>query len=54
MPASALVHYHLGMSYIGVGQIAKASDQFKQALSQTTDADLQTKIKAALKTIATQ
>ena len=54
MPGAALVHYHLGMSYLGVGQLAKASDQFKQALSQTTDNDLQTKIKAALKTIATQ
>ena len=54
LPGAALVHYHLGMSYIGVGQTAKASDQLKQALSQTADADLQTKIKAGLKTIATQ
>lgn len=49
LPNSALVHYHLGMSYIGVGQFAKASDQLKQALSQTSDGDLQTKIKAGLK-----
>jgi cellulose synthase operon protein C len=54
LPDHALVHYHLGMSYIGIGQIAKASDQLKQALSQTTDSDLQTNIKAGLKTIASQ
>jgi cellulose synthase operon protein C len=54
MPGAALVHYHLGMSYIGVGQLTKASDQLEQALSQTADVDLQTRIKAGLKTIATQ
>ena len=54
LPDSALVRYHLGMSYIGDGQIAKATAQLKQALGQTSDADLQTKIKAGLKTVATQ
>jgi tetratricopeptide (TPR) repeat protein len=54
LPNSALVHYHLGMSYVGTGQIANASNQLNQALSQTSDGDLQTKIKAGLKTIATQ
>ncbi len=54
LSGAALVHYHLGMSYIGVGQLAKATDQLKQALNQTTDSDLQAKIKAGLKTIATQ
>ncbi len=54
MPTSALVHYHLGMSYAGVGQNAKATEELKQALSQATDSDLQTRIKAGLKTIATQ
>ena len=53
-PGNALMHYHLGMSYIGIGQLAKASDQLKQALSQTSDSDLQSKIQAGLKTIATQ
>jgi tetratricopeptide (TPR) repeat protein len=54
LPDSALVHYHLGMSYIGAGQIAKASTQLNKALSQTSDSDLQAKIKAGLKTVATQ
>ncbi len=54
LPGSAVVHYHLGMSYIGIGQVAKASEQLKQALSQTADSDLQAKIKAGLKNTATQ
>ena len=33
MPSNALVHYHLGMSYLGAGEPAKASDQLKEALS---------------------
>ena len=54
MPNSSLVHYHLGMSYLGSGQMAKASDQLKQALAQAPDSDLEAKIKAGLKDIATQ
>lgn len=54
LPGSALVRYHLGMSYIGTGQLAKASEQFQQALAQTSDTDLQAKIKASLKTATTQ
>jgi len=54
MPNSPLVHYHLGMSYLGSGQAAKASDQLKQALSQAPDGDLEAKIKAGLKDVATQ
>jgi len=54
LPGSALVHYHLGMSYLGTGQSAKASDQLKQALSQTSDNDLLARIKAGLKNIVTQ
>ena len=42
------------MSYIGIGQIAKASEQFKRALSLTADNDLQAKIKAGLKQVATE
>jgi cellulose synthase operon protein C len=53
-PGNALMHYHLGMSYMGVGQLAKASDQLKQASSQTSDSELQGKIQAGLKTIAAQ
>jgi tetratricopeptide (TPR) repeat protein len=45
----ALVHYHLGMSYIGIGQGEKASEQLKLALTQAPDADLKPKIEAALK-----
>ena len=54
LPGSALVRYHLAMSYIGAGQLAKAADQFKQALNQTSDSDLQAKIKAGLKNTGTQ
>jgi predicted negative regulator of RcsB-dependent stress response len=42
------------MSYLGTGQSAKASDQLKQALSQTSDNDLLARIKAGLKNIVTQ
>ena len=45
----AMVHYHLGMSYIAVGDMVKASEQLKLALSQTSDSDLRSKIEAALK-----
>jgi tetratricopeptide (TPR) repeat protein len=54
LPGAALVHYHLGMGYLAIGQTAKASDQFKQALSQTSDNDLLAKIKAGLKNTVTQ
>jgi tetratricopeptide (TPR) repeat protein len=54
LPNSALVQYHLAMSYIGAGQSAKASDQLKQALGKTSDNDLQTKIKAGLNNISAQ
>ncbi len=54
MPNSPLVHYHLGMSYLGDGQSAKASDQLKQALTHTPDSDLETKINAGLKGIQPQ
>jgi Tfp pilus assembly protein PilF len=42
------------MSYLAIGQTAKASDQLKQALTQAPDRELETKIKAGLKDIATQ
>jgi tetratricopeptide (TPR) repeat protein len=32
LPNLALVHYHLGMSYLATGQLAKASEQLKKAL----------------------
>ena len=54
MPDGALVHYHLGMDYVGIGQLAKASDQLKEALNLAPDSDLEAKIKAGLKNIVTQ
>ena len=54
MPSNPLVHYHLGMSYLGAGEPAKASDQLKEALSDRPDADLETKIKTSLKNVSTQ
>ena len=54
MPKNALVHYHLGMSYQGAGESAKASDQLKEALNDQPDSDLEAKIKAGLKGISTQ
>jgi Tfp pilus assembly protein PilF len=42
------------MSYIGIGQFAKASDQLKEALTRAPDSELEGKIKAGLKTIVSQ
>jgi tetratricopeptide (TPR) repeat protein len=54
MPNLALVHYHLGMSYIAISLPAKAAEQFKMALGQTPDPELSEKIRAALTKISTQ
>jgi tetratricopeptide (TPR) repeat protein len=54
LPNVALVHYHLGMSYIGVGQLAKASKQLEEALTRAPDSRLEAKIKAGLKDIVEQ
>ena len=54
LPGSAPVHYHLGMSYIGIGQFAKASDQLREALTRAPDSELEAKIKAELKDIVPQ
>jgi len=50
--ANPLVQYHLGMSYIGAGELAKASEQFREALALGPDSDLEVKIKAGLIRIA--
>jgi tetratricopeptide (TPR) repeat protein len=50
----AIVHYHLGMGYIAIGEAAKASEQLKLALSQPSDADLKSKIEVALKKSASE
>ena len=48
MPNLALVHYHLGMSYLGVGEPREASEELNTALTKSPDSDLESKIKAAL------
>jgi cellulose synthase operon protein C len=45
----ALVHYHLGMTYMATGEAEKATEQFKSALNEAPDSDLKSKIEAALK-----
>jgi tetratricopeptide (TPR) repeat protein len=49
LPNSAEVHYHLGMAYSATNQPAKAVEQFNAALNQAPDAELKTKIQAAIK-----
>ena len=48
----AIIHYHLGMSYMATGQPEKASEQLRLGLSQNPDGDLKSKIEAALKKVA--
>ena len=52
LPDRALVQYHLGMSYVATGQLAKASEQFKKALALKPDSALQEKISIAQKKAA--
>ena len=52
LPNRAIVLYHLGMSYIATGQVAKASEQFKKALALAPDSSLQEKIATAQKKAA--
>ena len=50
LPNVALIHYHLGMSYLAAGQNAKAIDELNKARKLApNDADLNLKIDAALK-----
>jgi len=50
LPNLAVVHYHLGMSYLATGQDEKASEQFKKAHDLApNDTELNAKIDAALK-----
>jgi tetratricopeptide (TPR) repeat protein len=48
LPNRALIHYHLGMTYIAAAQLAKASEQLNMALKQAPPDDLKQKIQAAL------
>ena len=54
MPDLAVVHYHLAMGYLKVGQASKAADEFKTALAKNPSADLAESIKAELKKTATE
>jgi tetratricopeptide (TPR) repeat protein len=54
LPDSALIHYHLGLTYTATGQMTKASDQFKQALAKSPDSELEVKIRSELKKIGAQ
>jgi tetratricopeptide (TPR) repeat protein len=54
LPKVAIVHYHLGMAYLASGQPDKASEQFKFALNQSPDHDLQDKLQAAITKTRTQ
>ena len=49
LPNVAMVHYHLGMSYLATGEATKANEQFKKALTLSSDPDLKAKIDAALR-----
>lgn len=52
LPNAALVHYHLGMSYLAVGQSEKAIEQIKRASALApNDTDLNTKVQAAINTV---
>ena len=49
-PNVAALRYHLGMSYVAIGQPAKAAEQFKAALALEPDGtDLKEKIRTAIK-----
>ena len=53
LPNIALVHYHLGMNYIAVGQSEKAIEELKKASGlEPNNADLNTKIQAGLSAAA--
>ena len=51
LPNTALVHYHLGMSYIAAGQSEKALEELKKASAlEPNNAELSAKVQAALVT----
>ncbi len=50
MPDSAMVHYHLGMSYVAIGETEKSAEQLKTALALEPDGTaLKKSILAAMK-----
>ena len=52
LPDLALVHYHLGMSYLAVGQNKSALNEFQTALTKSPDDRLREELKAELGKIA--
>jgi tetratricopeptide (TPR) repeat protein len=50
LPRVAMIHYHLGMTYLATGQDSKATDEFNKARELAPfDVELKNKIDAALK-----
>ena len=50
LPNRAMVRYHLGMTYIAIGDLSKAAQQLNEALKLAgNDDELKGKIQAALK-----
>jgi cellulose synthase operon protein C len=49
LPDQAGVHYHLGMGYISIGQLTKATEQLKKALELAPNNELTEKIRTELK-----
>jgi tetratricopeptide (TPR) repeat protein len=52
LPDQAAVRYHLGMGYISIGQLGKASEELKKALELAPNDELAEQIRTALKKIA--
>jgi tetratricopeptide (TPR) repeat protein len=51
LPNQPLINYHLGMTYIAVGQTEKALEQLKTALNYANEGELKEKIQAALRKV---
>ncbi len=49
LPDQAAVRYHLGMGYISISQLGKASEQLQKALELAPDNELAEEIRTALK-----
>ena len=54
LPDVPLIHYHLGMTYLAMGQAGKAADQFNTALSKGPNDEFAQQIKNELKKTITQ
>ena len=45
LPDLAVVHYHLGMGYVAVGQATRASEEFKKALTKAPNGELKKQLR---------